>query len=64
MVWWVRSGRMRGGFAAELARLGFTRLSAQKQLGLAAHLSRWLGEADLGVADLAIPVVDAFLAGR
>jgi hypothetical protein len=28
------------GFAAELARLGFTRLSAQKQMGLAAHLSR------------------------
>lgn len=25
------------GFAAELARLGFTRLSAQKQMGLAAH---------------------------
>jgi integrase/recombinase XerD len=52
------------GFAGELARLGFTRLSAQKQLGLAAHLSRWLGDAGLGVADLATPAVDAFLAAR
>ena len=52
------------GFAAELARLGFTRLSAQKQMGLAAHLSRWLGDAGLGVADLATPVVGGFLAAR
>ncbi|MGH3684705.1 MAG: hypothetical protein ACRDRE_23195 [Pseudonocardiaceae bacterium] len=36
------------GFAAELARLGFTRGSAQKQMGLAAHLSRWLGDAAWG----------------
>jgi integrase/recombinase XerD len=52
------------GFAAELTRLGFTRLSAQKQMGLAAHLSRWLGDAGLGVADLATPVVDVFLVAR
>ena len=52
------------GFAAELARLGFTRGSARKQMGLAAHLSRWLGDAGLGVADLATPVVGAFLAAR
>ncbi|MBV8541803.1 MAG: tyrosine-type recombinase/integrase [Pseudonocardiales bacterium] len=52
------------GFAAELARLGFTKLSAQKQMELAAHLSRWLGDAGLGVADLATPVVGGFLAGR
>ncbi|MBV9140628.1 MAG: hypothetical protein JO115_06900 [Pseudonocardiales bacterium] len=37
------------GFAVELARLGFTRLSAQKKMGLAAHLSRWLRDAGLGV---------------
>jgi integrase/recombinase XerD len=30
------------GLAAELARLGFTEMSARGQLGLAAHLSRWL----------------------
>jgi integrase/recombinase XerD len=52
------------GFAAELARLGFTRLSAQKQMGLAAHLSRWLGDAGLAVADLATPAVGAFLVAR
>ncbi|MGH3870064.1 MAG: hypothetical protein ACRDSR_00890 [Pseudonocardiaceae bacterium] len=38
------------GFAVELARLGFTRGSAQRQMGLAAHLSRWLCDAGLGVA--------------
>jgi integrase/recombinase XerD len=52
------------GFAGELARLGFTRGSAQKQMGLAAHLSRWLGDAGLGVADLTTPVVGGFLAAR
>lgn len=52
------------GFAAELARLGFTRGSAQKQMGLAAHLSRWLGDAGLGVGDLATPAVGAFLVAR
>ena len=31
-----------GGLAGELARLGFTEGSAKGQLGLAAHLSRWL----------------------
>lgn len=30
------------GFAGELARLGFTELSAGGQLRLVAHLSRWL----------------------
>jgi hypothetical protein len=45
------------GFAAELVRLGFTRGSARKQMELAAHLSRWLCDAGLGVGDLAAPVV-------
>jgi integrase/recombinase XerD len=52
------------GFAVELARLGFTRGSAQKQLQLAAHVSRWLGDADLGTADLDARAVDGFLAAR
>ena len=39
------------GFGGELARLGFTRYSAQKQLRLAAHVSRWLGDAGLGAAE-------------
>src|SRR5438093_412496 len=40
------------GFAVELARLGFTRGSAQKPLQLAAHVSRWLGDAGLGAGDV------------
>ena len=52
------------GFAVELARLGFTRGSAQKQLQLAAHVSRWLGDAGLGTADLDACAVDGFLAAR
>lgn len=52
------------GFAGELARLGFTRGSAQKQLQLAAHVSRWLGDAGLGTAELDARAVDGFLAAR
>ena len=36
------------GLAGELARLGFTEGSARGQLGLAAHLSRWLAAAGAG----------------
>jgi site-specific recombinase XerD len=53
-----------GGLADELARLGFTQSSARYQLGLAAHLSRWLGAGGLGTADLTGPAVEAFLAAR
>jgi site-specific recombinase XerD len=52
------------GLAGELARLGFTELSARFQLGLAAHLSRWLDARGLGTADLTPPAVEAFLAAR
>ena len=52
------------GFAGELARLGFTRYSAQKQLLLAAHVSRWLGDSGLGTDDLDAGAVDGFLAAR
>ena len=52
------------GFAGELARLGFTRYSAQKQLQLTAHVSRWLGDAGLSTADLDAGAVDGFLAAR
>ena len=53
-----------GGLADELARLGFTQSSARYQLGLAAHLSRWLDAGGLGTADLTAPAVEAFLAAR
>jgi integrase/recombinase XerD len=52
------------GFAVELARLGFTRGSAQKQMLLAAHLSRWLRDSGLGAADLTAAAVAVFLAAR
>ena len=52
------------GFAGELARLGFTALSARDQLRLAMHLSRWLAGAGLGTADLTGPAVTEFLAAR
>jgi hypothetical protein len=40
------------GLAGELARLGFTEGSANGQLGLAAHLSRWLAAAGVGTEAL------------
>jgi integrase/recombinase XerD len=52
------------GLAGELARLGFTELSARCQLGLAAHLSRWLAAAGLDTAALTTAVADAYLAAR
>ena len=39
------------GFAAELARQGYTPRSLQTQLYLMAHVSRWLHAKDLDVAD-------------
>lgn len=52
------------GFAVELTRQGYTPLSARGQMGLVAHLSRWLVEHDLGVTALAPDVAEAFLAAR
>ena len=52
------------GLAGELARLGFTEFSARGQLGLAAHLSRWLAAADLGTAALSSSTAEAYLAAR
>lgn len=50
--------------AVELARLGFTEMSARAQLGLAAHLSRWLAAAGLGTMALTAPVAEEYLAAR
>jgi integrase/recombinase XerD len=52
------------GLAGELARLGFTDLSARCQLGLAAHLSRWLAAAGLGTDALTGPRVEEYLVAR
>jgi site-specific recombinase XerD len=52
------------GLAGELTRLGFTGMSARGQLGLAAHLSRWLTSAGLGTMELTVPVAEEYLAAR
>jgi integrase/recombinase XerD len=54
----------RGGFAEELARQGYTPGSAQRQVGLLAHLSRWLDSRGLGAADLTPECVEEFLGAR
>jgi integrase/recombinase XerD len=52
------------GLADELARLGFTEFSARGQLGLAAHLSRWLAGSGLDAAGLTVLVAKEYLAAR
>src|SRR3954453_17635934 len=52
------------GFAAELGGVGYTSLSADGQLRLAAHLSRWLAGEDLDAVALTPAVVAEFLAAR
>ena len=54
----------RDGFAGELARQGYTPGSAQRQVGLMAHLSRWLDSGDLGGADLTPECAEEFLEAR
>ena len=53
-----------GGFRAELARLGYTPLTAASQLRLVAHLSRWLAAEGLGASALTAPVAERYFAGR
>jgi integrase/recombinase XerD len=53
-----------GGFRAELARLGYTPLTAASQLRLVAHLSRWLAAEGLDASALTAPVVERFFACR
>jgi len=53
-----------GGFSGELARLGYTPLSARLQLQLMAHLSRWLASERLDAAALTPAVLERFLAAR
>jgi integrase/recombinase XerD len=52
------------GFARELARLGFTTNSAGLQMGVVAHLSRWLSAERLSVGALDAGVVERFCAAR
>jgi integrase/recombinase XerD len=52
------------GFAAEVRQLGFAPLSAEHQLRLLAHLSRWMHTHGLGVGQLTEARVDEFLVVR
>lgn len=52
------------GFAAELSRQGYTRVSAAFQLQLMAHLSRWLASENLESRGLSAVVVERFLDAR
>lgn len=52
------------GFAAELTRLGYTAHSATGQVGVVAHLSRWMASERLVVEDLVEPVVERYMAVR
>ncbi len=49
------------GFAAELARQGYTVQTRRQQLGLVAHLSRWMAEQDVQVAELSPEVVERYV---
>lgn len=52
----------KAGFAAELARQGYTPNSARQLLRLVAHLSSWLAGEGLGPRDLSPAVVERFFA--
>jgi len=52
------------GYRAEIARLGYTPLTAASQLRLVAHLSRWLVAGGLDASALTEPAVEAYFAGR
>jgi site-specific recombinase XerD len=52
------------GFAGELARLGYTRCSAEQHVCFIAHLDRWLTAQRLGVGDLSATVVERYLVER
>jgi site-specific recombinase XerD len=61
------SGPLEGyasGFAAELARVGYTRNATACQLRLMAHLSGWLVRKEMDAAGLTAAAVEEFLAAR
>lgn len=52
------------GFAEDLARQGYTVGSASFQLGLIAHLSRWMANQSLAAADLTPVVIERYVNAR
>ena len=52
------------GFAGELTRRGYTVQTSRQQLGLVAHLSRWMSEQRIGVAELTPLIVERYVRER
>jgi site-specific recombinase XerD len=52
------------GFAAELERLGYTAAVAEKQVALAAHLSRWMAAVGVEPGGLTAQVADLYASAR
>ena len=52
------------GFAVELERQGYALGVAEKQVGLAAHLSRWLAEAGVEPGGLTVQVAERYASAR
>jgi len=52
------------GFAAELERQGYVAGVACKQVGLAAHLSRWMAGAGAEPGDLTVQVAERYASAR
>ena len=52
------------GFRAELARLGYTPLTAACQLRLMAHLSRWMTAEGMAPRTLEMPAVERYFEAR
>jgi site-specific recombinase XerD len=57
-------GAYRDGFVDELERIGYTPGSAQHQVGLMAHLSRWLESQHLEARDITPDLASEFLVAR
>ena len=57
-------GRFSDDLVRELQTLGYATTTSTELMRLAAHLSRWLQDAGLGLADLTPSVIDAFVAER
>jgi site-specific recombinase XerD len=52
------------GFAAELERQGYTTWVAEKQVALAAHLSRWMAASGAGAGDLTADAAERYALAR
>lgn len=52
------------GFADELARQGYSSHTRRRQLGLVAHLSRWIAERHVMLAELSQQLIERYISIR